>query len=186
MKCVILTGGESKRMGRDKALITINGKRMIDHVYDLLKTQVNDLAISGNENYNLKLPVITDASQGPQGPVAALYAAWLLSKSVSSPGFFTVPVDAPNFPDNLCERLYGLRSAIAVTPTRTHQAFGWWLYNDLTDLFERDDLETSLSLKRVAEICNARHVEWSDETLFYNINTPNDLNRYLTEIAPSL
>jgi len=114
MKCVILTGGESKRMGRDKALITINGKRLIDHVYDLLRTQVNDLAISGYENYNLKLPVITDAPQGPRGPAAALYAVWLLRKEATSPGFFTVPVDTPNFPDDLCERLYGQRSALII------------------------------------------------------------------------
>lgn len=183
---IILAGGQSERMGQDKALLKVNGKPLIRHVHDSLNPQVNQIAISGNQNYNLNIPYITDSTQGPKGPVGALYRAWQLQGEETSAGFFTVPVDCPNFPNNLCERLYGERSAIAVTPTRTHQAFGWWLYKDLKFVFDRENLRASLSLKRVAEICDARHVQWLDEKLFYNINTPNDLNRYLTEINSKL
>ena len=186
MKGIILAGGQSKRMGQDKALMMVNGKPLIRIVHDLLKPQVNQIAISGYQNYNLNIPYISDSPQGPKGPVAALYAVWQLRGETTTSGFFTVPVDCPNFPNNLCERLYGERSAIAVTPTRTHQAFGWWLYKDLKFVFDREYLQTSFSLKRVAEICDARHVQWLDEKLFYNINTPNDLNRYLAEINSKL
>jgi len=134
MKGVILAGGNSKRMGRDKALIRVNNKTLIGHVYTSIKTQVNEVVISGLHDYGLGIPVINDDPKGPKGPVGALFAIWSSREEELSPGFFTVPVDAPRLPNDLCQRLYGDRSAIAVN----------------------------------------------------NINTPNDLSRYLTDIAPSI
>jgi len=178
MKGIILAGGQSVRMGRDKALLTAGGQTLIDRIYESLEVQVNTVAISGSQTYGLDIPLIRDAPKGPKGPAAALYAAWLLRETDSGAGVFTVPIDTPNIPPDLCERLYGDQSAIAVTPSRTHQACGWWLYQDLSRLFAQMDVSQSLSLHRTAQICKARHVLWADEALFYNINTPEDLERF--------
>ena len=185
MKGVILAGGKSKRMGQDKALISVGGESLIFHVYKAFKHQVNEIVISGSQDYNTGLQVISDDPDGPKGPVGALYSIWKYREQTTESGFFTVPVDAPHIPENLCERLYGNKSAIATTPNRTHQAFAWWLYDDLTELFENLNSDNSISLGRISRMCKARHVLWADETLFYNINTPNDLSRYLTDIAPA-
>jgi len=185
MKGVILAGGKSKRMGKDKALISVRGESLILQVYKAIKDQVNEVIISGPQDYNTGLQVISDDPAGPNGPVGALYSILKCRGQTPEIGFFTVPVDAPHIPVDLCERLYGHRSAIATTPNQTHQTFAWWLYDDLKRIFESLTLKNTISLGCISQLCNARHILWSDETLFYNINTPNDLSRYLTDILPS-
>ncbi len=182
MKLIILAGGKSARMGRDKAEIRLGNRRLIDVVYARAKIQCNEIWLSGPDDYGLGLDYIPDLPDGPKGPVAALYAA--IQSLKGEPGFFTVPVDGPNFPADLCERLYAGRTSIAKSPSGLHQAYGWWRMDDLNAAFSKLDLRGSISLRKMAERCHARHVTWLDETLFYNINTPNDLAGYLTAIPP--
>ena len=181
MKAIILAGGKSSRMGQDKGRLHVNAKPLIEHVYMALKPQANAVIISGNQNYGLNLTVIKDLASGPAGPVGALYTVWMSLKNTADEGFFTVPVDAPNIPDDLCERLYGKDSAVAIAPDGMHQAFAWWWLDDLTKIFNSADLNNSLSLRYMACETGARQVYWEDEMLFYNINTPDDLRRYLDE-----
>jgi len=180
MKAVILAGGQSRRMGHDKALLTIAGSRLIDIVYAAIKPQVNDIIISGPKDYGLGLETIFDMQVGPKGPVGALYSIWTALKTSQEEGFFTVPVDVPNFPKNLCERLYGDVSAIASDEDGMHQTFAWWRLDDLSDAFANLDLSRSLSLKLVAKTCGTRQVFWLGENVFYNINNTDDLDRYLS------
>ena len=179
MKAIILAGGKSSRMGQDKARLHVNGQFLIEHVYTALKSQANAVIISGEQGYGLSLPTITDLANGPAGPVGALYAVWMSLKNTSDEGFFTVPVDAPNIPNDLCERLYGADSAVAVGPDGMHQTFAWWRLDELSKVFKSTDLNNSLSLRDITFQTGARQVYWSDERLFYNINTPDDLRRYL-------
>lgn len=44
----ILAGGQSKRMGRDKAFLEVGGRRVIDRVLDVVAPLTNDLFISTN------------------------------------------------------------------------------------------------------------------------------------------
>ena len=181
MKGIILAGGQSKRMGEDKAILEVNGSRLIDRVYDAFKRQVDEVMLSSPHDYGLGIPVVSDISLGPRGPVAGLYAAWAYLKQRGEPkGFFTVPVDAPLLPMDLCERLYGDKSAVAVSSNGMHQTFAWWHMDDLARIFQTANFEDKMSLKCIVNKSNARHVFWPDEKLFYNINTPNDLSEYLT------
>ena len=187
MKGIILAGGKSKRMGKDKARLHVDGVRLIDLVYDAFKRQVDEVIISGLYDYRLRLPVISDLPTGPRGPVAGLYAVWTFLKERGVvDGFFTVPVDAPRMPHDLCERLYGDKSAVAISSHGMHQTFAWWQMEDLERIFKTINFEDNISLKYITNELNARQIHWADEKLFYNINTPNDLSEYLTANAPSI
>lgn len=184
MKGIILAGGQSKRMGEDKALLQVNGVRLIDRVYDAFKRQIDDVMLSAPQDYGLGVPVLSDIPSGPKGPVAGLYAAWMcLKQRDETKGFFTVPVDAPLLPNDLCERLYGDKSAVAVSPNGMHQTFAWWHMKDLERIFQMANFEDKMSLRYIATTSQARHVHWPDEKLFYNINTPHDLSEYLAANA---
>lgn len=79
MNALIIAGGFSSRMGRDKAeIIRPDGARQLDHVAALVRTVCDQAWVAIRPGGNLKttLPVIEDRRPG-LGPLAALEAAFL-------------------------------------------------------------------------------------------------------------
>ncbi|MCB1134099.1 MAG: NTP transferase domain-containing protein, partial [Verrucomicrobiae bacterium] len=77
MNVLIIAGGSSRRMGRDKSLVTRpDGGRQIDHISGLAKQISNQvyLSVRAGTPPPLDLPVIHDLRPGA-GPLAALEAA---------------------------------------------------------------------------------------------------------------
>lgn len=71
---LILAGGDSRRMGRDKALLPIDGRPMIASIADQLKPLFEEIVISADrpDAYAfLGLPVVADAEPG-QGPLMGI------------------------------------------------------------------------------------------------------------------
>ena len=78
---VVLAGGESLRMGRDKALMLIRGQTLVERLADRLREVTDLVYISANEplRYSfLGLPVIPDLFPGT-GPLAGIHAVLLHS-----------------------------------------------------------------------------------------------------------
>jgi molybdopterin-guanine dinucleotide biosynthesis protein A len=90
----ILAGGNSSRMGRDKALLLWNGKPLIMHVAETLHAMFHDVRICGgtDDRYGfLGLPVLPDLV--PQsGPLGGIHSA--LSHSVPA-SVFVLSCDMP-------------------------------------------------------------------------------------------
>jgi len=70
---VILAGGKNSRMGSDKGLLEVEGKRIIERIMDELKQVVDEILIISNDNsYNyLGCKVYTDIIKdcGPMGGI---------------------------------------------------------------------------------------------------------------------
>ena len=90
----ILAGGKSSRMGRDKALLEIDGKPFIQRIAETLR-QIFDhvVIISGHgENYKfLNLPIYNDVYRNC-GPLGGVHSALTHSTTKS---VFIVPCDLP-------------------------------------------------------------------------------------------
>ena len=75
---VILAGGKSRRMGREKALLRIQGLPLAARLAQLLASVTDEIVISCSGNgaalESLGYPVIQDLFPG-QGPLAGLHAA---------------------------------------------------------------------------------------------------------------
>lgn len=91
---VILAGGLSRRLGRDKATLRLKGKPLALWVAEALKPVVQELWLATNqplEHAGLEIPLVTDLlpSQGPLGGLltALFYSRtpWVLAASVDSP-----------------------------------------------------------------------------------------------------
>lgn len=166
-------------MGFDKAAARRGNQRLIDIVYRRLESQCGSVLISGQSDYDLDIPYFTDSSHVPHGPVGAiLTAAAVLGEQPS--GFFTAPVDGPNVPDDLCERLYAPSSScIAADKTGTHPTFGWWRMADLNNARKNIDARDSISLMALAEMCQANPIMWRQEDCFLNINTQDEFDAFL-------
>ncbi len=73
---LVLTGGYSRRMGRDKALLPLAAKPLVLHTVERLSPVVEEVVLVGApERYShLGLPVLQDVESG-RGPLAGLVTA---------------------------------------------------------------------------------------------------------------
>ena len=175
---VILAGGQSTRMnGIDKAEVRFDGRRMIDHVYQRMIVQTDNIIISGRSTYGLDAVMIGDEPGMQAGPAAGLYAvaAWLMEKQPYTAFFFTVPVDGPFVPFNLLQRLQ-TRHGCVVARTRDglQPTFALWSVDQLMGVFA-SGIRKGIALRELAAECEASAVDFEDPTPFQNINTPSDL-----------
>ncbi|AGA34427.1 Molybdopterin-guanine dinucleotide biosynthesis protein MobA [Thioalkalivibrio nitratireducens DSM 14787] len=186
---LILAGGQGRRMGgANKGWLVWHGRPLILHAIERLGPQVHRLAISSNtavDQYrNLGFPVLRDRHADYRGPLAGIAAALARYPGY---GLLCVPVDAPQLPRDLAERLAaalrdgGAEVAMAHDGTRLQPLFvllratpGGTLATDLAR-----DLDAG-PLAAGAWLCSRRHrvVDFSDQPeAFVNLNRPEDLER---------
>lgn len=184
LSAVILAGGESKRMGRDKAWVKHGGKSLLRLAVDKVRALgVEDVCISGRagEDYAaLKCPVLFDLEPG-FGPLGSIERALY---QCSSPLLLVLAVDLPqmsvSFLQNLltrCDRLTGavpklyqqLEPLAAVYPKRCHAlaaaaiARSRWAVRDFAEAARQERAVRTFS------------VATADEKCFANWNYPADL-----------
>ena len=76
---LILTGGYSRRMGQDKALINLEGTTLLDRTYNLLNSFIEQVYVSirsdqSNEAERAQYPLIID-QVSYSGPIAGILSA---------------------------------------------------------------------------------------------------------------
>ena len=71
---VILAGGQSSRMGTDKAVITLGGERLIDILINRFANKVDRLFLSASKSYGTGLDIISDDPAFPDGPVGGIFS----------------------------------------------------------------------------------------------------------------
>ncbi len=88
----VLAGGRSSRMGRDKALLPLDGRTLIDRVAGLVQRAAGNVTLIAPEGRYMGYPVIPDliANQGPLGglytALSATKASWNLLVACDMPG----------------------------------------------------------------------------------------------------
>ena len=176
---VILAGGQSSRMGSDKAVIPFEEERLVDRLIGRFATQADRIVLSARDDYGTGLECISDDPGMPGGPVGAIFtlAARLGDRQAGIEGFVTVPVDAPFAPVDLIERLStGGTCAVARDHQRIHPTFAYWRCDIISRIrATHDGGEKAPSLHWLAEQSGAEAVVWPDAKLFLNINRPEDL-----------
>ena len=105
---VILAGGRGHRLdGRDKGLIRLNGRPLIEHAIAVLQPQTDALIISANRHIGIYrrygVPVVQDKSDDYCGPLAGILAAMQVA---NTPYILTLPCDCPFAPQDLAHRLW--------------------------------------------------------------------------------
>ena len=182
MTGVILAGGKSKRMGQNKALMDLQGKPLIQHVLDNLRTFTEQQIIIGDPALYSKfgVPVFADEHLG-KGPLAGIQSA--LQHSTTELNFI-VGCDMPNIEASILKHLEqyidgehdafvpihdGLIEPLcAVYLQRCLQPF--------TECLEQDVLKLSEAFDRVrvkfVEVGPGTGLE--DLDVFKNLNTPQD------------
>ncbi len=189
---VILAGGRASRMGGgDKALLELGESTLLDHVIARLRPQCAALAINANGDparfARLGLPVIADTIGGLPGPLAGILAGMEWAAARGGDSLVSAAGDTPFLPGDLAERLRdagggGLALAASVDGEgvqRLHPTFGLWpvaLRGDLRAALERGERKVATwAQNHGAAVAQFAAGEGTDP--FFNVNTPNDLER---------
>jgi molybdenum cofactor guanylyltransferase len=103
----VLAGGQSSRMGADKALVRFGGQTFVERAVSILRAAGLEVAVAGARSVlDAYVPVIHDASPD-QGPLSGVCAA--LAQTTPEWSVF-LPVDMPFVPASLLNCM--LRNAI--------------------------------------------------------------------------
>jgi molybdenum cofactor guanylyltransferase len=107
VSAVILAGGQSRRMGRDKAFIDFDGRPLIAHVIERVQALCSDVFIVANEVDLYKsfgLPVVSDAYPG-KGSLGGIFSGLQTAREESA---LAVACDMPFLNDALLRFLISL------------------------------------------------------------------------------
>jgi molybdenum cofactor guanylyltransferase len=184
---VILAGGAGERMGgRSKALVTLHGKPLIEHAIANFAPQVGALALSVHtqtgELDRYTLPILTDDTAERSGPTAGLRVAiaWC-ARETSAEWLALSPVDAPFLPHDLVSRLIDAArrsnapAASAATGDHIHPTISVWAISAAKEIERLLDVEKLRALHELLRRLGAARAAFADDTMFLNINTPEDL-----------
>jgi molybdopterin-guanine dinucleotide biosynthesis protein A len=187
---VILAGGNSLRMGREKAFVQLGGKPLIEHVIDRFAPQVAPLALNANGDpgrfASYALPVLAD-DRPDTGPLGGILAGMLWAASLPEPLDFiaTVPIDSPFVPRDLVAQLDAARAgepriAIAASGDRDHPVFGLWPIALADRLAEWRETAKSQGVRAFLAATGYTVVSYDvppdGPDPFFNANTPAELD----------
>lgn len=196
----VLAGGQSARMGRDKAALPFAGGTLLDNAVRRLEPQVAAMVISGRAGVGAAhgLPIIGDGDTGYQGPLAGILAVcrWAehhrQAKGLDGlTHMATVAVDTPFFPQDLVARLADAIAsaergaaggppivAMAASGGRHHPVFALWPLTIADQLAPWFAGQTDRSMRAFLSHCRAVTVDFDAGPVdpFFNVNTPDDLS----------
>lgn len=177
---IVLAGGKSKRMQRDKSLLEWGGMRLIERAISIISPLCDTILISTNNPAlaYLGFPLVSDIHCGI-GPIAGLHAAMRYSRTSRN---LVIPCDTPLVTVDVFERLFAKASA-AHPPAfvaGTEDGFiepliGCYHRSALPALEEqiqRHDFKLHNALTRMGADVEI----FADRRLFWNINTKADIS----------
>lgn len=184
VSALILAGGRSRRMGRDKALIELGGMTLLERTARQAAGVFEQVWISGTADLaRLGFPVIPDREPG-LGPIGGIITGL---ESIETPWLFALPCDSPFLSGAFLRGLAALTADCEVVIPRRNQ-----FYEPLHALYARACLPALRELVaqgerqiiklypmvRVKEVGEDLLNQWDPEGLaFFNVNTPEDLKQ---------
>lgn len=182
----ILAGGQSRRMGTDKALLSLAGQPLIERVAHRCQTLGLPLIVIANhaERYTgLDLPVFPDVIPG-KGSMGGIYTALVHS---DTPHTLCIACDMPFVSPPLMARLIELAAGYDVVIPEVdgrmqalHAVYGQGCRQTFQEHIQTDRLKiigafAGLAV-RIPDAAELRALD-PDGRAFLNINTPDDLER---------
>lgn len=185
MACVILAGGEGRRMGGSKPLRALGKTTLIGNALELARRYGAPMAVAARAPGQvgvLQVPLVIDDASIP-GPLAGVAAALGFAIEIGAERVLTIPCDMPRLPTDLGARLAAaleasphLLVAVAARGGRMHPVCALWKVEALGRLRSYAGSGQS-SIKGFASACGSTVVQWDAEgpDPFVNANTPDDL-----------
>jgi len=179
---IVLAGGDSSPMGRDKSLLTVHGLPMIQHVVEQLAPHFSEVIVSANEPLQYKflnLPVVPDIAPD-SAPLVGIFSCLLASSKDTNA---VVACDIPEVNVPLLRRMIALSEGCdAVIPTR-----GEGIFEPLFAVYNKSIIPAmrcvlarrSRKISDVYEHAQVRYLELGETHDLRNLNTMRDYEDYI-------
>lgn len=187
---LVLAGGESRRMGSDKALLQRDGRSQLDYVADLLGKVTDGVFVSVREEQRReperrRHAQIVDRFEGI-GPVAGILSAMAEHPDAH---WLVVACDLPNVDEATLSYLLDKRSDTQPFTAYRSSYDGLpeplcALYRAASDQIIRDFVDDGVICPRKILIRSDTHLlEQPNPASLNNVNTPDDLEESVLEVA---
>jgi molybdopterin-guanine dinucleotide biosynthesis protein A len=188
---VVLAGGLARRMGGgDKAMRTLGGETLLDHVLARMAPQCDALVLSANGDparfATFGYPVIADGVGDFPGPLAGILSAldWTAVHRPDVRWLVSVAADCPFLPRDLVTRLHQARTAnhaeiaTAASGGQVHHVIALWSMALREAMRHALVVENMRSVHRWTARYTIATAEWSTSPRdpFFNVNTAEDLD----------
>jgi molybdopterin-guanine dinucleotide biosynthesis protein A len=182
MAAIILAGGQSRRMRREKPLLPVCGRTLIESVIDQVRPCFDAILISAGDGKRLAflgLPVVVDETPG-QGPLPAILTALRASPCRSN---FVMACDIPVIHLPFLEKILSLAPDFEIVVPRygdgkTEPLFA--AYDRLiVPAIERQIAAGDLRISSLFRTCRTEFVAMDSQTWFRNLNTLEEYHDYL-------
>jgi molybdopterin-guanine dinucleotide biosynthesis protein A len=181
---VILAGGQSKRMQvQNKATVLFEGKPLITHVIDRMKTQAKHTVINTHRNQKdfeiFHLPLIDDILDIQEGPLLGILTSL---QAIKTDWIQFVPCDTPYLPNDLItilmKKVDAEKTLVAVPETSNGLQSTCLLchsstLNNLQIFFNQGGRKIEDWIRQLAFSI----VQFNDELQFLNVNTQEELKK---------
>lgn len=179
---VVLAGGEGSRIGGDKPLRPLRGRRLIDRAIESACSWSGVVAVAVRASGRLGDIGLREIVDDPsiEGPLGGLASALRFARDSGCRFVLTIPADMPFLPADLAPRLAAAigdaEAAVAGSGGALHPVCALWSVSVL-DRLPDYVAAGRRSLRGFAEGVGMRAVEWPVEPFdpFFNINSPADL-----------
>jgi len=184
ISAVLLAGGESRRMGQDKAMLMFRGSALWEHQLELLRElRPAEIYVSARLDPAWRPADVQFVADDPpsRGPLSGIAATLL---RITTSHLLALAVDMPFMTAEYIRFLYrGLAAGRGTIPILHGRAeplaaiYPRHAHADLTDALSGDDFSMQSALQRLigSEKMDRFEVSKQDEALFRNLNEPADL-----------
>lgn len=179
---IILSGGQSSRMGKEKGLCLLNGKPLIEYSFDLLKKFCDSIIISSNsKDYEyLGCQIINDEVQGI-GPAGGIYSCLRASGNDDN---FIISCDMPMITSDLIQYLLSQKKDFdALIPLFNGfpEPLCAYYRQSCIPVFKQSIEQGKYKIQDIIKDTNAGFIPikttdpFYSPLLFTNVNTPGDI-----------
>lgn len=183
---IVLAGGKSRRMGRDKAGLRLGGVALLDRVVRQVEGLFDEVLVSVSPGRAATAPgyrTVEDAAPG-QGPLAGILAGL---KAARNDACAVLACDIPEIDLGFLEKLLalsrGVDIAVPVSPAGHFEPLLAVYRKAVIPEIEALVAAGELSILPLYERCRTRRVALKDASWLRNLNTREDYEAYVREVG---
>jgi molybdopterin-guanine dinucleotide biosynthesis protein A len=181
---IIMAGGKSRRMGRNKSMLVVNGEPVIKHIFKQLRPHFSQVLVSSDDvsRYNfLDVQVVPDEDTG-KGPLMGIASALRVSANEVN---FVIACDIPqvdiSFVRQMVRESKGFDAVVPQTgPSRYEPLFAVYKKSTLAAI-DKAIASGNYRIIEPLKFCKVNYINLAYGQQLRNLNTMKDYQEFVME-----